>query len=762
MNLKMQATALWNAKRRELEAVYPSLKAGPVAPKPKRRLRPMTLPEPYRLVLGRDEHGPFSFDSRLLCAHIDIVGGIGTGKSNAMRQLAWLNIDSAPSLKRATIIIDPNGNHADSFHRATIRRIIETESYKKRPVYVIDANCAWCTGIKLLGSSAVPSVDADNGIEAFQRLRGDEEFGPTLRRALHGLLAGLAELGWTLAEADLLLDPFDVHGIRAWAIERVKDRYAKRALLRLDTLASDPRLRADFQIETIGTENRLAPLLSSPAMRAIVGTPTIDMGRDVLDAGAVLLVDTSGRDQASEIAGDLLGKLVIRALLHAAKRRKSDSLALLFADECARYVSQDWERALAELRKYRVGFVSGHQTYAMLGKPDDPVRLAIERIPATKIAFRMNSMEEASTLAPEIMHLNLEQPVEVLTKPTVIGQKKVRLKSASIGTSAAVTDTVSDAMNESTTVEEGTQRSKTHSRSETLSESETDEENWSHTHTDSESIGESDTVGESESCSSGQSGSRGENSGSSTSSGSSLAYDRDGLVTGQPSGGSTSNGTGSSAGSNRSSGWSEEEVHGSSTAHTESHTFTSSDSDTVGGSHSQTVGRATTEGNADTVGTSHSRASTTGSTRGTSRGSTQGHSSNVGWSEGFEPLMANLPVAVHSLENVKHYAGELLCSLPTGTCVVRTVEGGRIEGAIVRVPERPCAPVDDKQYATDVALIVDYGSAGVAMEVAQAAIAAREERIVATAAALVTGAIEEPQSFRVPVRHIAKAKRKPR
>src|SRR5665213_2190992 len=125
----------------------------------------------------------------------------------------------------------------------------------------------------------------------------------------------------------------------------------------------------------------------------------LDMRKDVLDAGAVLLVNTSGHNSASEVAGDLLGKLVIRSVLHAAKRRESDSLALVFADECARYVSQDWERALAELRKYRVSFISGHQTYAMLGKPDDPVRLAIERMPASKIAFRMNSMEEASKLA---------------------------------------------------------------------------------------------------------------------------------------------------------------------------------------------------------------------------------------------------------------------------------------------------------------------------------------------------------------------------
>lgn len=99
MDLQAQAKALWDAKRQELEAMYPSLR---VMPRPVFPALPTaaqrSLPEPYRLVLGRDEHGPFSFDSKLLCAHIDLVGGIGSGKSNAMRQMAWSNIASAPAL----------------------------------------------------------------------------------------------------------------------------------------------------------------------------------------------------------------------------------------------------------------------------------------------------------------------------------------------------------------------------------------------------------------------------------------------------------------------------------------------------------------------------------------------------------------------------------------------------------------------------------------------------------------------------------------
>ena len=72
--------------------------------------QPQPVPEEGRLVLGRDKHGlPFALDTRLLSAHIDMVGGIGGGKSSAMRHLAWLNMETHPTLNRATIIIDPHG-----------------------------------------------------------------------------------------------------------------------------------------------------------------------------------------------------------------------------------------------------------------------------------------------------------------------------------------------------------------------------------------------------------------------------------------------------------------------------------------------------------------------------------------------------------------------------------------------------------------------------------------------------------------------------
>jgi hypothetical protein len=636
-----------------------------------------SMPEQDRLILGREKDGaPFPLDARLLAAHMDLVGGTGAGKSTLMRHLSWSHMASSPRLNRATVIIDPHGGHPDSLLRSTLRRIVETRLYERKRVYVIDANSRWCTGLRLLHGSADPSVTADHLIEAFERLQDDQSLfeKPTLRRALHGLLAVLSELNWSLAQADLLLDPRDPHGIREWGLQQISDRYAIKAMTRLQHLAQDPRLMKEFEIETVGTENRMAPVLSSRAMRTIVGSQMIDM-RDILDQGAVLLVNTAGGDAASEIAGDLLGKLVMRAIVFAAKRRRSDSLAMIFADECARYVSQDWERALAELRKFSCCLCSAHQTFAMLGKPDDPVRQAVEKIPATKIAMRMNSMKEAADWAPEIMHLNLEMPVEALTKPVVVGHKRIWLDNESLGLSAGIgsnisagtTSTQSAEVGESTANTRGRNYTKTYSSSETRSESDTDAENWSETETVGSNWSETDTTGESESqtCSAGVSrggthseglsesagsgtsdtyGSSAARSGSASRSdsrgvsrGYSLSYDQDNVgkissgKNATPNGGTESSGSNANSGTAQELGWSEGQNRSRGTSHSEGKARTSSDARSYQESASTALTRGSNQSHASTVGGSHSYAST----RGGSHAHTVCYAQTTGESDSF-------------------------------------------------------------------------------------------------------------------------------
>lgn len=150
-------------------------------------------------------------------------------------------------------------------------------------------------------------------------------------------------------------------------------------------------------------------------------------------------------------------------------------------------------------------------------------------------------------------------------------------------------------------------------------------------------------------------------------------------------------------------------------------------------------------GEAQTEGKSHSTAATVGTAMGATRGTTRAQGTVTGWNEAFEPIMADRPSSVHPLENVKHQAAELLCSLPTGTCVVRCLRNGSIEGAIVQVPERRCAPVDDAQYGADLELVCKQTTRAQRTEAAQAAIEAREQAIIAGAARAISP--PEPSSF---------------
>lgn len=76
-------------------------------------------------------------------------------------------------------------------------------------------------------SSKAQALCAPTALEAFERVWGDEDTHakPTIRRILKGTFAALAELRLTLAEAELLFDHRDEHGIRNLAVEKVEDRY---------------------------------------------------------------------------------------------------------------------------------------------------------------------------------------------------------------------------------------------------------------------------------------------------------------------------------------------------------------------------------------------------------------------------------------------------------------------------------------------------------------------------------------------------------
>ena len=94
------------------------------------------------------------------------------------------------------------------------------------------------------------SVIAGVTLEAFSRVWGGENTAqkPTIERVLRPFGA-LAELGLSLVEAPMLLDRSDPYGLRARAVDALRDPYCRAELRRLHELSLDERRRHDYDLK---------------------------------------------------------------------------------------------------------------------------------------------------------------------------------------------------------------------------------------------------------------------------------------------------------------------------------------------------------------------------------------------------------------------------------------------------------------------------------------------------------------------------------
>jgi hypothetical protein len=309
VSLATQKKALRDKLRRELHRNIPSLQPRP-APPLSAPPKPPAISGP-RVVLGRDlsTGQPFAIPDETRSRSLHMIGAPNSGKSMAMFHLLKQDFLNGTGI----LLLDPHGTHKSSVFNYTLRWLAATGAAKNRRVHVFDPAAGMICGFNPLHRS--PECDASvigsAMSDAIAKGFGDEDTteSPTLRRGLRAILTAMAELGLTLLEATMLLDPADPSGIRARAIRRLTDETARQFLERLDSLASNPRMAQTFDVETIGIRNRLEEFLSSKAIRRVFGQINgIDLA-DVMDRGEVVLVNLSGGSQISEREGDLLGRL---------------------------------------------------------------------------------------------------------------------------------------------------------------------------------------------------------------------------------------------------------------------------------------------------------------------------------------------------------------------------------------------------------------------------------------------------------------------
>ncbi len=661
--------------------------------------------DPTALVLGRDAAAnPVSVPLVARSAHTGICGASGSGKSTLMAESVRQDI----SLGAGGCILDPHGDHSDSLYRTTLKWLSETSLSSDRICHLIDPASDYVTGInsaELPSSFTEPSVIAGLLLETVERARKDEDTTskPTMQRVLKGLFGAIAELRLTLAQAHLLIDPTDPHGIRKWALTVLKDPFCRAVLARIDALGADPKSRQSLEAELIGPLNRLATFESSPAVRNILGQAehTLDI-RQAMDEGHVILANLSGNERIYESDAELLGRILVRLIFFHAKRRRNPKRPFfLYLDECQRYLSGDVEQLLGEARKFGTFCVLGHQWQAQLGQPDDPLRQAVANGTNVKITFRIKDPRDAADIALAQVPLQLEHPVETLTKPTVVGHRRILFRNGSVGrqdsrsssTGISVTDSIARTETESyaETLGTNTTRSVTDTTGISSSDSISDMTGWNRSSSvvdttgrnssfaSSRTAGESSSRGTSDSRSAGNSFASGSSSGLSVNfpaGTDAIAERRDLRSIGRPIWGSntpytrnlgsdasrsddTGHSTSNSSSAGTNSATTSGETHGTSRSRAVGSTIGTSGARTLGHttgrSQSHAVGRSVGESRATTRGTSIGNTTGRSVGRTLTEGTTEGTSASWGWSEGIEPIYELLPTAVHSIENVKSF-----------------------------------------------------------------------------------------------------------
>jgi hypothetical protein len=707
-------------------------------------LRPKCVPaiDHKAIILGRDGAGvPISLSVRARQEHMHCVGTTGGGKTRLMQHCACQDI----ALGHGFCLIDPHGNHPGSMYRSMIEHLARSPFRKNRTIHLIDPNVgSHVTGFNPLALPSAeydPTVIAEAMQQALERVWGEEDMNtkPTMQRVLSTILTTLTELNLTLAEASLLFDPSDQNGVRAWAIHELANEEARAELEWLHAIGSEARGHQDFRQEVTGPRNRLSKLTRSQAVKLIVSQDVngIDF-RAALDEGHIILANLSPGPLAGDKAVEMLGRLLTRSIFfHTVRRRRPDRPFFLYLDECQLYLSGDVSRMLAEARKYGTGVVLAHQTLSQLRAAGEDVLDAVKSTTNIKVVMRIKDPAEAAELADMVVRHNLEMPVSVLTKPTLIGHELVRRKSGS------------------DTWQEGTTESEARTIGQSVTESESFTESVSDTVSDSYGTAESESWGTSDSVSSSQS----ETDAYGTSTAINLVPGDIGSLPAAASG----NTIGESAGTHSNMGWASPSRHAIGDARMEAAVV-------AGVGIGENRQRSSGNSNGSQSGTNRSNGVTTSSQRGTARtkGSawttgvayttsestthglshSHGRGGSQGWSEALEPILADRPTSVHSLDNVRYMAGEVLRNFAAGFAAISLVDGDGLKTAVLKTARVADCKLTPEQFDMLRHEFLQRSPSAVPIETALASLATRQSKLLQRAGQLRDAEPDAPQQFR--------------
>ncbi len=382
------------------------------------------------LAIGRAASGePVGFSEKERSHHVHIIGASGSGKSKLLEHFIRQDIKHG----RGLCLIDPHGTLADKI----VAWCALGQYGRLRRVHIIrpgdESRVPGFNPLRLVPGEAV-SVRVDAMLAACAQAWGVRDLyeTPRLMKILRALFYLLAVRKLTLAEGLLLLRAGDPDGLRRTLTEGLPDPAFAGLWQEINSLP-----RKEFAEHVESAASRLAPFLSTEAMRLVVGqqSRSIDF-RAAMDQSEIVIVNLGARNAFSYENARLLGTLLINDLFLTALGR-SEAVAKrhpfsLYIDEAYDFLTGDIERILDQTRKFGLHAVLVHHRLGQLRDRGVGIYNAVMSI-SNKIVFGGLSDEDAGLLAKEVLRrdIDLAERRHTITMPVVVGETKGWLSSES-------------------------------------------------------------------------------------------------------------------------------------------------------------------------------------------------------------------------------------------------------------------------------------------------------------------------------------------
>ena len=244
------------------------------------------------------------------------------------------------------------------------------------------------------------TLAASGLMEAFKKMWPDA-WGVRMEHVLRNTLLTLLEQ----PEATLgdILRLLNDKQFRAAAVARIRNEQVRQFWI-TEYDHYPPRMRAEA-IAPI--QNKVGAFLADPTLRRILTKPEKPLQlRRIMDEGKMLIVNLA-RGQIGEDTTSLLGALLVTtAALAAFSRAEMQTVDrrpfFVYLDEFQSFTTRSLASMMAELRKYAVGVIAGHQ---YLTQVEPPVIDAVLGNAGTVICFRLgprDAMAMAGEFEPKL------------------------------------------------------------------------------------------------------------------------------------------------------------------------------------------------------------------------------------------------------------------------------------------------------------------------------------------------------------------------